>query len=82
MVRGQYGEGYYAESAVDDPTGPDSGLSRVLRGGSWHDGPTAPAGEPRLLHARLRDCAHPGVPCQELSNVMASGRVRDMVQNG
>jgi len=30
-----YGEGYYAESATRDPTGPPAGSLRVLRGGSW-----------------------------------------------
>ncbi|MGD0897395.1 MAG: formylglycine-generating enzyme family protein [Thermoguttaceae bacterium] len=30
---------YYAASPVDDPIGPDSGSGRVLRGGSWNDGP-------------------------------------------
>ena len=30
---------YYAASPVDDPTGPGSGSGRVLRGGSWNDGP-------------------------------------------
>jgi formylglycine-generating enzyme required for sulfatase activity len=30
---------YYAESPADDPTGPDSGDFRVLRGGSWGLGP-------------------------------------------
>jgi formylglycine-generating enzyme required for sulfatase activity len=34
-----YHEEYYAKSPADDPTGPDSGDARVLRGGSWHDGP-------------------------------------------
>ena len=34
-----YGEDYYAESPADDPTGPDSGDVRVLRGGSWIYGP-------------------------------------------
>jgi formylglycine-generating enzyme required for sulfatase activity len=31
----RYGEKYYAASPSDDPTGPDSGTGRVLRGGSW-----------------------------------------------
>jgi formylglycine-generating enzyme len=30
-----YGGEYYAKSPADDPTGPDSGDGRVLRGGSW-----------------------------------------------
>jgi formylglycine-generating enzyme required for sulfatase activity len=30
-----YGEDYYKESPTKDPTGPTSGSSRVLRGGSW-----------------------------------------------
>jgi sulfatase modifying factor 1 len=34
-----YGEDYYGKSPVDDPTGADSGYFRVLRGGSWYDGP-------------------------------------------
>ena len=34
-----YGVDYYAESPADDPTGPDSGDLRVLRGGSWGNGP-------------------------------------------
>ena len=34
-----YGAEYYAASPVDDPTGPDSGNGRVLRGGSWIGGP-------------------------------------------
>ncbi len=36
-----YGAEYYATSPADDPTGPDSGDDRVLRGGSWFDGPYA-----------------------------------------
>jgi formylglycine-generating enzyme required for sulfatase activity len=31
-----YGAEYYAKSPVDDPTGSDSGVGRVLRGGSWY----------------------------------------------
>ena len=33
-----YGE-YYASSPKTDPKGPDSGLGRVLRGGSWNSYP-------------------------------------------
>jgi formylglycine-generating enzyme required for sulfatase activity len=33
------GAEYYATSPADDPTGPDSGNGRVLRGGSWVIGP-------------------------------------------
>jgi formylglycine-generating enzyme required for sulfatase activity len=32
-----YGKEYYAGSPARDPQGPDSGRSRVLRGGSWRD---------------------------------------------
>jgi sulfatase modifying factor 1 len=32
-----YGEDYYQQSPEQDPPGPSSGLSRVLRGGSWDD---------------------------------------------
>jgi formylglycine-generating enzyme required for sulfatase activity len=34
-----YGEKYYAKSPADDPTGPGSGATHVLRGGSWDCGP-------------------------------------------
>lgn len=34
-----YGAEYYAASPADDPTGPDTGDGRVLRGGSWDGGP-------------------------------------------
>ena len=31
-----YGENYYSESSVNDPTGPSSGTQRINRGGSWY----------------------------------------------
>jgi formylglycine-generating enzyme required for sulfatase activity len=31
-----YGDEYYAKSPVDNPTGPETGDVRVLRGGSWN----------------------------------------------
>jgi len=30
-----YSESYYADSGYDNPTGPDSGYVKVIRGGSW-----------------------------------------------
>lgn len=31
-----YDENYYAESAYENPTGPESGIIRVIRGGAWN----------------------------------------------
>jgi formylglycine-generating enzyme len=36
-----YGESYYGKSPVDDPKGPDAGVNRVIRGGSWDREPAA-----------------------------------------
>jgi formylglycine-generating enzyme required for sulfatase activity len=32
-----YSDSYYSESPQNDPQGPNSGSSRVLRGGGWRD---------------------------------------------
>jgi formylglycine-generating enzyme required for sulfatase activity len=33
-----YSESYYSDSPKENPTGPETGIYRVLRGGSWNDG--------------------------------------------
>jgi formylglycine-generating enzyme required for sulfatase activity len=35
-VNDWYADDYYAVSPAENPTGPNTGDSRVLRGGSWH----------------------------------------------
>jgi len=35
----EYSDGYYNQSPADDPTGPAGASRRVLRGGSWYNGP-------------------------------------------
>jgi len=44
--------GYYAVSPAEDPIGPDSGTTRVLRGGAWTDRPV-------VLRSGFRDCVKP-----------------------
>ena len=44
----RYGAEYYAKSPADDPTGPDSGDKRVVRGGSWMDWPFVTRSTERL----------------------------------
>jgi len=49
-VQGWYGADYYRQGPNRNPTGPDSGQSRVLRGGSWnlvrrHDRASSRAGD-------------------------------------
>ena len=34
-----YGSDYYANSPAKNPTGPEKGRFKVIRGGSWHSGP-------------------------------------------
>ena len=39
---------YYSQSPARNPPGPDSGERRVLRGGSWDDGPASVRSANRL----------------------------------
>ena len=61
-----YGAEYYAASPADDPTGPDSGNVRVLRGGSWLNRPSSTRSrQTRRVLAGLPGPQH-GLPrCQE-----------------
>lgn len=36
-IQDWYGQSYYSVSVTNDPKGPNSGQSRVIRGGSWYD---------------------------------------------
>ena len=47
-----YKNTYYAESAAVDPTGPETGDKRVLRGGSWAD-------RPRKIGSAIREADNP-----------------------
>ena len=35
----RYGNNYYSNSSLQNPSGPDSGSNRVYRGGGWYDSP-------------------------------------------
>ena len=53
-VEDWYGDTYYASAPASNPLGPDSGQSRVLRGGSWY-------GYGRIVRSALRLGDHPSV---------------------
>ena len=57
----RYGKDYYAASPTDDPTGPDSGKERVLRGGSWYIRPDGVCSASRCVSAGPPGQPH-GVP--------------------
>ncbi len=54
-VNDWYDAGFYANSPSTDPSGPTSGQYRVLRGGSWYNGP------PRLVRVSIRYRHDPGL---------------------
>jgi formylglycine-generating enzyme required for sulfatase activity/serine/threonine protein kinase len=66
-----YDEGYYKQSREDDPTGPAArlapGLSRVIRGGGWGDGP-------RLARSASRVRYEPGFRYNDLGFRLALGQ--------
>ncbi|MFA4987930.1 MAG: formylglycine-generating enzyme family protein, partial [Candidatus Brocadiia bacterium] len=41
LCQDRYGEDYYEQSPKDNPTGPSTGESRVVRGGGWDCAPSA-----------------------------------------
>jgi formylglycine-generating enzyme required for sulfatase activity len=47
-----YGRDYYPSAAASDPQGPDKGIYRVIRGGSWFD-------QPKFLASSYRSWARP-----------------------
>ena len=53
---------YYAASPIDNPTGPASGAVRVLRGGSWYNGPSGSRSAGRSGPRRATGACR-GVPC-------------------
>jgi hypothetical protein len=52
IVHDYHGEDYYQQSPTNDPTGPTSGSSRVLRGGSWYDGSRDTRSANRIVRGR------------------------------
>lgn len=50
-----YGENYYQTSPANDPDGPSAGLRRVLRGGSYSDGPNYARSSNRNIPELFKD---------------------------
>jgi formylglycine-generating enzyme len=55
-----YGETYYAESPVDDPSGPKSGEVRVRRGGGWNSFPIYLRSSFRNINTPVSRCLNLG----------------------
>ena len=60
-----YGEDYYSKSPVRNPTGPPSGQSRVLRGGSWLSAPVDVRSANRDMEAPTRRGETIGFRCAQ-----------------
>ena len=62
-----YGEGYYNQSAADDPTGLAGATDRVIRGGSW-------GSIPRFVRSANRDWSTPDTRSDDLGLRVARGQ--------
>lgn len=58
-VQDWYGENYYANSPVSDPQGPETGRTRVRRGGGWNSFPV-------WLRTSFRNTSPPDTRCSNL----------------
>jgi len=63
-----YGEDYYSESPANNPNGPSSGRSRVLRGGSWSLNPQYLRASDRIGLAPLNRFSYGGFRCVRQSS--------------
>ncbi len=54
-VHDYYGEDYYSSSPERNPTGPESGEFRVVRGGGWSSGPEDARSSSRVFSASVDD---------------------------
>lgn len=50
-----YAAGYYSKSPAENPSGPDAGRERVIRGGSWNDGEEITSSTARGMDASISD---------------------------
>jgi serine/threonine protein kinase len=62
-VNDWYEKGYYAHSPNRDPTGPAAGTFRVLRGGSWYNGPRFVRFSPRHPNTPETRSVYNGMRC-------------------
>lgn len=73
-VNDWYAENYYAQSPGVNPTGPLSGVDRVVRGGSWPDQPFFARSVHRQHFAPERDFPFVGFRCAaDLSSLQPQG---------
>ena len=64
-VNDRYGKDYYKTGPEHNPQGPSSGSYRVLRGGSWANGPSVMKISSRLRHKPFGRYHHSGFRCAQ-----------------